>query len=61
MSKIWKYTNGCAKQYRCSLAIHSMSVLSYSYVIITDYEINAPVNGKNVLDGLNEIDNRYFK
>ena len=46
MSKVWKDTDGCAKQYRCDLAIYLMSVLSYSYGIITDRAINSPGHRK---------------
>ena len=38
-----------------------MTVLSSSYGIIMDCEINEPVHGKNVVDGLNETDKFYFK
>ena len=38
-----------------------MTVLSCSYGIIMDHAINAPVNGKNICDGLNVTDKRYLK
>ena len=38
-----------------------MTVLSSSYGIITDIEINAPVNGNNVVDGLNAMEACYLK
>ena len=56
VSAVWKDTNCFANQYMCSLAICLMTVLSYSYVIIFDHEINAPRHVKNVVDGLNTTD-----
>ena len=38
-----------------------MIVLSSSYCILMYRTINAPVHGKNVVDGLNEMDKRYLK
>ena len=38
-----------------------MIVLSYSYVIIIYWEINAPGHGKTVFDGLHSTYKRYFK
>ena len=61
MSKVWEDADGCANKYRCALAIYLMAVLSYSYGIIMNSEVKAPDNVKNVSDGLNAIDKRYFK
>ena len=61
MSKVWEYTNGCAKQYICDLAIYLMAVLSSSYGIIINFAINAPGHGNNVFDGINATYNRYLK
>ena len=38
-----------------------MTVLSYSYSIIMDLEINPPFNGNNVVDGVNATDKPYLK
>ena len=38
-----------------------MTVLSSSYGVIMDRAINAPVHGKNVVDGLNATNKRYLK
>ena len=38
-----------------------MTVLSFSYGIIIDRAINAPVRGTNVLDGLNTMEKCYVK
>ena len=38
-----------------------MTVLSSSYGIIMNCEINAPGHGNNASDGLNATDKRYFK
>ena len=53
MSTVWEDTGGCAKKYRCTLAIYLMTVLSSSYGIIIDRAINAPGHGNNFVDGLN--------
>ena len=56
MSIVWEDTNGCAKQYMWALAIYLMTVLSSSYGIIMEREINAPGYGKIVVDGLNVME-----
>ena len=38
-----------------------MNLLSYSYGIIMGHDINAPVHGKNVVDGINSKDKHYSK
>ena len=40
MSTVLEETDGCAKQYRCALAVYLMTVLSSSYGIIMDCSIN---------------------
>ena len=57
MSTVWEDTDGCAKQYRCDLAVYLMTVLSTSYGIIMNLIINIPVHGNNVVDELNEMGN----
>ena len=37
-----------------------MSVMSQCYSIIIDQGISAPGHGKEVVDGLNDVDNRYI-
>ena len=37
-----------------------MSVLSQCYSVIIDQGISAPGHDKEVVDGINEIDNRYI-
>ena len=61
MSTVWEDNYGCVKQYMCALAVHLMTVLSSSYVIIMDLAINAPGHENNVVDGLNATDKRYLK
>ena len=53
-------TDGFSEQYRCASALYLVSVLYQSRSIITDRGISAPVNGKEVIYGLNEIDNLYM-
>ena len=61
MSTVKEDTDGCAKKFMCDLAIYLMTVLSYSYGIITDHVINSPGHGNNVVDGINATDKRYLK
>ena len=49
MSTVWEDTDGCAKHYRCVLAIYLMTVLSSSCGIIMDRAINAPGHDKMLL------------
>ena len=61
MSTVWEGKNGCDKQYMGDLAIYLMTVLLYSYGIIMDRIINAPVHVKNFVDVLNSRDKSYLK
>ena len=61
MSTVWEDAYDCVKQYRCSLAIHLMTVLSSLYGITMYHSINSPVRGKNLVDGLNATVKRYLK
>ena len=57
LSTIWENTDGCDEQYRCASAMLLMSVISQTYSIIIDRGISAPGHGKEVVDGLNDVDN----
>ena len=61
MSAVWKCSDGCAKKYRCALAIYLTAVLSSSYVIRTDRAINAPGHGNNFVDGINATERSHLK
>ena len=61
MSTVLEDTAGCAKQYRCDLAIYLMTVLRYLYRKIMDRAINAPDHGNNSVDGLNATEKSYLK
>ena len=61
MSTVWEDTNGCAKGSMCALDIYLLGVLSSVYGIIMDCAINAPVHGRNVVDGVNYTDKKHFK
>ena len=37
-----------------------MSVMSQTYSIIIDWGISAPGHGKEVVDGINDVDKRYI-
>ena len=53
-------TDGCAKQYRCSIAYYMMSYLSTSYQIVLDIAVDTPVHGKYVVDDFNYVQKRYL-
>ena len=55
---MWDQTDGCAKQYRCSIAYYLMSYLSTSYQIVLDRAVDTPGNGKDVVDGFNAVQKR---
>ena len=60
LSTIRENTDGCAEQYRCASALYLMSVILQTYSLIIDQGIIAPGHGKEVIDGLNAVDNRYI-
>ena len=60
LSTIWGNNDGCAEQYRCDSALYLMSVISQNYSLIIDRGISAPGHGKEVVDGLNDVDKRYI-
>ena len=57
---MWDQTDGCANQYRCSIAYYLMSYLSKSYQNFVDRAVDTPVHGKDVVDGLNAVQKRYL-
>ena len=57
---MWDQTDGCANQYRCSIAYYLMSYLSTSYQIILDRAVDTPGHGKDVVDGFNSVQKRYL-
>ena len=58
LSTIWENTDGCDEQYRCASALCLMSVMSQTYSIVIYHGISALGHGKEVVDGLNSVDNR---
>ena len=60
LSTIWENSDGCAEQYRCASALYLMSVMSQCYYIIIYRGICSPGHGKEVVDGLNDVDKRYI-
>ena len=61
MSKVWEDNDGCANQYRCTLFIFLMTVLSSPYGIIMYRAINASGHGNHVVDVLNATEKHYFQ
>ena len=45
----------------CFRYIYLITLLTYLCGIITNLAINAPIHGKNVVDGLNATDKCYLK
>ena len=60
LSTIWGKTDVCAEQYRCASALYLLSGISQTYSIIIDRGISAPGHGKEMVDGLNDVDTRYI-
>ena len=52
---MWDQTDGCAKQYRCSVAYYLMYYLSTSYKIVLDRYVDTPGHGKDVVYGYNAV------
>ena len=57
---MWDQTDGCAKQYRCSIAYYLMSYLSTSYHIVLDRAVDTPGHGKDVVNGFNAVQKIYL-
>ena len=57
---MWDQTDGCAKQYRCSIAYFLMSYFSKSYKIVLDRAVDTPGHRKDVVDGFNAVQKRYL-
>ena len=57
---MWDQTDGCAKQYRCSIAYYMMSYLSKSYQIVLDISVDTTGHVKDVADGFNAVQKRYL-
>ena len=57
---IWGNTYGCSEQYICASALYLMSVITQTYSIIIDRGISAPGNGKEVVDGVNDVDKALY-
>ena len=57
---MWDQKDGCAKQYRCSIAYYLMSYLSKSYQFFLDRAVDTPGHGKYVVDGFNAVNTRYL-
>ena len=55
-----KETDGYAKQYIYALAVYFIKMVSLTSEIITDREIGAAGNRKDVVDGINTIDKSYI-
>ena len=52
---MWDQTDGCTKQYSCSIAYYMMYFLSKSYQIVLDRAVNTLGDGKDVVYGFNAV------
>ena len=57
LSTLWENTDSCTEQYRCASELYFMLVMSQCYSIIIDQGISEPGHCKEVVDGLNAVDN----
>ena len=57
---IWESTDWCSKQYRFGSALYVLSYISFKYKIIIDRMISAPSYGKDLVDGINTSEKRYW-
>ena len=57
---MWYQTDGCAKQYMCSIAYYLMYFLSKSYQKFLDRVVDTPGYGKDVADGFNYVQKQYL-
>ena len=53
-------TDGCSEQYICASELYRVSFMSQCYSVIIDQGIIASGNGKEVVDGINAVDNLYI-
>ena len=59
-SNIWEIIDVCSEQYIFTTALYLLSMLPHSYNILINRDVEAPVHGKYVLDGLNTNDKRFI-
>ena len=55
--RTWDQTDGCAKQYMCSITYYMMYLVSKSYQFL-DRDVDAPGHGKYLVDGFNAVQKR---
>ena len=57
---MWNQTDGCANQYRCSIAYYLFYYFSTSYQIFLDEAVDTPGYGRDVADGFNAVKKQYL-
>ena len=57
---MWDQTDGCANQYKCSIAYYLISYLTTSYQIFLDRAVDTPGHRKDVVYGFNAVQKRYL-
>ena len=60
LSTILENTDGCEYQFICASALYLMSYFPQHFSNIIDRGIGSPVNGKDVVNGINDTDKRYI-
>ena len=58
---IFNNTDSCAKQYRCAIALHFLSIFRSNKNVCIDWGIGVPGHGKDLVDGLNACDKKHLK
>eukprot|EP00957_Ditylum_brightwellii_P139642 10642724-Ditylum_brightwellii.AAC.1 len=54
-------TDGCSKQYKSASSLYLISTICMQYGIVIDCAVGAQGHGKDVVDGLNVVDKRFFR
>eukprot|EP00957_Ditylum_brightwellii_P142510 10857577-Ditylum_brightwellii.AAC.1 len=54
-------TDGCSEQYRYASSLYFMNTISMKYGIMIGSTVGTPGHGKDVVDGLSTVDNRYLR
>ena len=58
--KFWDQTDGCANQYRCSIAYYLIYFLSKSYQSVLDRAVDTPCRGKDIVGGFYAVQKQYL-
>ena len=59
MSTIWENSDGNVDKYRSATTIYLLLILEQSYNIIIYHGVQAPLHGREVVDGLNATGEKF--